>query len=152
MPMITHREFISAPIDKCFELARDVETIMRTAPDIKQKAVGGVTSGLLEKGDIVTWETVHFGIRTQLSSQMIVVERPHLFKDSMVKGLFHSFTHTHEFIEVQNGTWMIDRFDYSSPLSLLGVMADQLFLKRYMQNFIRKRAGVLKVIAESEDV
>lgn len=150
MPIIIHKEFIHAPIEKCFDLSRHVETIVRTAPDMKQKAVGGVTSGLLEVGDVVTWEAVHFGIRTRLSSQVIDLQRPYLFKDAMVKGPFHSFTHMHEFIEGRNGTLVIDHFDYTSPLSLLGVVADELFLKKYMQNFIAKRASVLKVIVESE--
>lgn len=150
MPRITHCQFINAPIETCFDLARDVHTISRLVPKIKQKAIAGVTSGLLEVGNIVTWESFHFGIRTQLSSQMIALKRPLFFKDRMVKGAFHSFTHTHEFIKKKNGTLMIDHFDFKSPLSILGVIADQLFLKRYMQNFIERRAYMLSIIAEKE--
>lgn len=150
MPSITHCQFIHAPTETCFDLARDVQTIMRLAPHIQQKAIAGVTSGLLEIGDIVTWESVHFGIRTELSSQMIALKRPYFFKDTMVKGAFQSFTHTHEFIKKKNGTLMIDHFNYKSPLSILGVVADQLFLKRYMRSFIKERARMLRVIAENE--
>lgn len=43
MLIIIHKEIIYAPIEKCFDLARDVETIMRNARHIEQRAVGGVT-------------------------------------------------------------------------------------------------------------
>ncbi len=43
---------------------------------------------------------------------------------------------------------MIDRFQYQSPLGLLGVLADRLFLENYMKRFIVNRAIALKEIAE----
>jgi hypothetical protein len=45
---------------------------------------------------------------------------------------------------------MIDRFNYKSPIGLLGVIVDKLFLDRYMRKFIVSRAIALKEIAEKE--
>lgn len=44
---------------------------------------------------------------------------------------------------------MIDEFQYKSPLGLFGILADKLFLEKYMRNFIVSRAEELKKIAES---
>lgn len=149
MPLIEHHEFIKAPIELCFDLARDVEIHTRTTVNTREKAVGGVMSGLLQAGDVVTWEAVHLGIRQRLTAKVTVMNRPYSFEDIMVKGAFHSFLHVHEFIKQDEGTLMIDRFQYQSPLGLIGVLADKLFLESYMRKFIVNRAIALKGIAEN---
>ncbi|WP_409252161.1 SRPBCC family protein [Bacillus sp. SCS-153A] len=148
MPIIEHQLFIKAPIEICFDLARNVDIHTQTTSHTKERAVGGVTEGLLEEGDMVTWEAVHFGIKQRLTAKVTVMERPSKLVDIMVKGAFHSFEHTHQFIEEAGGTLMIDRFQYKSPLGPLGTLADKLFLEKYMRNFIASRANVLKEIAE----
>ena len=150
MPLIYYEIFIQAPMKVCFDLARNVEVHQETTPQTDEKAVGGVTSGLLEVGDRVTFEGVHFGVKQRLTSQIIAMDAPYRFVDRMVKGAFHSFTHTHTFIERENGTMMIDEFDYKSPLGIVGVLADKLFLEKYMQRFIEIRAQELKRIAEED--
>lgn len=64
----------------------------------------------------------------------------------MIKGAFHSFKHTHQFIEKNDVTVMIDVFEYKSPF---GIIADKLFLKKYMSDFIYSRGKELKRIAEN---
>ncbi len=149
MPLIEHHEFIKAPIERCFDLARDVEIHTRTTANTQEKAVGGVTTGLLQAGDVVTWEAVHLGIRQRLTAKVTVMNRPYWFEDIMMKGAFHSFHHIHEFKEQDNGTLMIDRFQYQSPFGPIGVIADKLFLESYMRKFIVNRAIALREIAES---
>ncbi|MGD6854378.1 SRPBCC family protein [Bacillus infantis] len=148
MPTIRHSQFIKAPIEICFDLARSVEVHIQTTSRTQERAVGGVTSGLLEKGDMVTWEAVHFGIRQRLTAKVTVMEKPYRFVDIMVKGAFKSFVHTHEFLEEAEGTVMIDTFQYESPFGLLGIAADKLFLERYMREFIVFRAEGLRELAE----
>jgi len=77
---------------------------------------------------------------------------PFRFVDVMVKGAFHSFSHTHEFVECKTGTIMTDTFEYKAPLGLIGLSADKLFLEKYMRNFILVRADELKKIAETNHV
>ncbi|MDW0118792.1 SRPBCC family protein [Sporosarcina thermotolerans] len=150
MPTIKHEIHINAPIQTCFDLARNVDVHTETTADTKERAIGGVTTGLMEKGDTVTWEAVHFGIKQKLTAKIIEMNDPHSFTDVMVKGAFHSFIHIHEFVESGEGTIMKDTFSYKSPLGFLGIMADRLFLENYMTRFIANRANELKRIAESK--
>ncbi|WP_058308222.1 SRPBCC family protein [Gracilibacillus massiliensis] len=150
MPVIQHSQFIHAPIDKCFDLARNVDVHTKTTAKTKEKAVGGVTQGLLKEGDTVTWEATHFAVRQKLTAKVIYMKKPHEFVDVMVKGAFHSFTHHHQFSEEQDGTIMTDRFEYKSPFGLIGSIADKLFLEKYMREFIISRANELKKVAETE--
>ncbi|MGD6796068.1 SRPBCC family protein [Metabacillus indicus] len=148
MPTIKHEVYIHAPIEVCFDLARSVDVHMETTGRTQERAVDGVTSGFMERGDSVTWEAVHLGVRQRLTAKITEMERPYLFSDVMVKGAFRSFTHTHEFKESGTGTIMKDTFSYESPFGIFGKVADLLFLKRYMRNFIAARALELKRIAE----
>lgn len=80
------------------------------------------------------------------------MEKPTVFVDEMVKGAFRSFTHTHQFIEKNDQTMMIDLFEYESPFGLIGTIADKLFLETYMSNFIDARGRELKRLAENYGV
>jgi ligand-binding SRPBCC domain-containing protein len=104
----------------------------------------------MKLGDTVTWEAVHFGVRQRLTTKIARYERPHVFEDRMVRGAFHSFSHVHRFYPTPDGTLMTDVFKYKSPLGLLGVVADKLFLERYMRQFLRERALYIKQVAEQE--
>ncbi|TMU85073.1 SRPBCC family protein [Bacillus sp. BHET2] len=135
-------------LEVCFGLARNVDIHTKTTSKTKEKALGGVMQGLLEEGDSVTWEATHFGIKQKLTAKVTHMERPIEFVDTMVKGAFSSFTHTHQFVEEIGGTLMIDTFEYKSPFGSIGVIADKLFLEKYMTEFIINRAKELKRIAE----
>ena len=148
MPAIEHKQFIKAPIEVCFDLVRDVGVHKQTALKTRKKAVGGVTKGLLEEGDSVTWEAVHFGIKQRVTSRVIFMEKPHSFVEKMVKGAFRSFIYIHQFIEEEEGTMMVDLFQYKSRFGPIGILIDKLFLAKYMEKFIVTRAIELKKIAE----
>ncbi|MDM5286088.1 SRPBCC family protein [Peribacillus frigoritolerans] len=149
MPVIEYQQFIKAPVELCFDLARSVDIHTKTTANTKEMAVDGVTEGLLEEGDTVTWEAIHFGIKQRLKAKVTLMEKPNKFVDIMVKGAFHSFVLTHQFIEEPGGTIMMDTFQYKSPFGPIGVLADKLFLEKYMRAFIVSRAKALKKIAEN---
>ena len=150
MPIIKHNIYIDASINVCFDLARNVEVHTKTTTKTKEEAIAGVTVGLMENGDTVTWKATHLGVKQKLTAKITEMEKPYKFTDVMVKGAFHSFSHIHEFIESGTGTIMKDTFSYKSPFGVLGKIADKLFLENYMRNFIVNRAKELKRIAEQE--
>jgi ligand-binding SRPBCC domain-containing protein len=149
MPVIILRTRVAAPPARCFDLARDVDLHQRSTAASRERAVAGVTTGLLGAGDQVTWEATHFGIRQRLTSRITELDPPNRFVDEMVRGAFARFRHEHQFLAVEGGTEMVDIFDYTSPLGLLGRLADGLFLRRYMAALLRERNAYLKRAAES---
>jgi ligand-binding SRPBCC domain-containing protein len=149
VPVIVLRTRVAAPPSRCFDLARDVELHQRSTAASRERAVGGVTSGLLGAGDEVTWEATHFGVRQRLSSRITEFDPPNRFVDVMVRGAFRRFRHEHQFPAVEGGTEIVDIFDYTSPLGPLGSLADHLFLRRYMTRLLRERNAFLKREAES---
>lgn len=151
MPVLELTTRIHAPAGRCFDLARSVELHTRSTGDTDERAVAGVTRGLLGPGDAVTWRARHFGVRQQLTSRIVQFDRPHHFRDSMVRGAFARFDHDHFFDEQAGVTTMRDVFDYTSPLGPLGRLADRLVLAAYMHRFLAARGAELRRVAESDE-
>ena len=151
MPVIELQTEIAAPKERVFDLARSIDVHQDTAEQTGERAVAGTTSGLIGAGEEVTWEARHFGIKLRLQVKMTKFDRPNHFQDIMISGAFRSMQHDHIFEDHGGNTVMVDRFEYISPLGLLGRIADLLFLERYMRSFIQKRNASLKRTAESMD-
>ena len=144
---------IFAPVEVCFDSARDIDLHTKSTAGTHEKAITGVITGLIESGEEVTWEATHFFIRQRLTSRITAFERPFRFRDSQVSGPFKRFDHDHLFSVTATGeTKMTDVFLYESPLGLLGRLADVFFLRAYMQRFLRTRGLFLKAHAESLNI
>jgi ligand-binding SRPBCC domain-containing protein len=150
MPKIALETLINAPGERVFDLSRCLDLHADSLAHTREKAVAGVTTGLINLGESVTWEATHFGVRQRLTSKITLFERPHHFRDSMVSGAFKRFDHDHFFSEIDGQTLMKDVFDYESPLGFLGRIADFLFLEKYLENLLTVRNNLIKQVAESE--
>jgi ligand-binding SRPBCC domain-containing protein len=144
MPVIRIETLVNADRQIVFDLARSIDLHQISTAHTNERAVGGKTSGLIDLNEWVTWEARHFGIVQKLTSKITVMNAPDYFVDEMVSGVFKSFRHEHVFEARGDGTLMIDVFTYVSPLGVLGKFADQLFLKRYMENLLQIRNEVIK--------
>ena len=142
---------IRAPRERVFDLARSIEAHQDSTGGTEERAVAGVTKGLIGMDGEVTWEACHFGVRQRLSVRVTAFDRPKHFQDVMISGAFNSMVHDHTFEEHPEGTLMRDRFEFASPLGLFGKICDWLFLTSYMRRFIIRRNAVLKQLAESGD-
>ena len=149
MALIELSTVIRAPRERVFDLARSIDAHQDSAGGTEERAVAGVTKGLIGMDEEVTWEARHFGVRQRLTARITIFDRPKRFQDVMVAGAFESMTHDHTFAKHPEGTLMSDRFEFKSPLGILGRIVDQLFLASYMRRFIVRRNGVLKQLAES---
>lgn len=139
---------INAPITKCFELSISVDVHQQSTGNTREKAIAGVTSGMMELNDTVTWEAVHFGVKQKLTSKITKYQYPFYFVDEMVNGAFKKIYHQHVFTESGNTTTMTDIFEYAAPLGALGKLAEKLVLNRYLKNFLIERNNYIKLLAE----
>ena len=151
MPVITLETKINAPVERVFDLARCIDLHEATMTKHDERAIAGVMKGLINLDETVTWEAVHFGVRQKLTSKITIYDRPHHFRDSLVSGAFKRFDHDHFFEKKDGATIMRDLFDYDSPYSVFGAIADRLFLESYMRKLLEERNVLIKKIAESDD-
>jgi ligand-binding SRPBCC domain-containing protein len=142
---------IAAPPRRCFDLARSVDVHLQSAARSRERAIAGRTSGLLGLGDEVTWLAHHFGFRLTLTSRITAFDPPGHFRDEMVRGPLARLHHDHFFTaDGPEATVMRDLFDFSAPLSVVGRLAELLFLTSHFRRFLAARNLELKAVAESE--
>jgi ligand-binding SRPBCC domain-containing protein len=151
MPVIHTQLLIAAPRERVFDLARSIAAHQASTGDTDERAVAGVTSGLIGLNEQVTWEARHLGVRQRLTSKITQLTRPDHFRDEMLAGAFKHLCHDHTF-EVREGkTLMTDRFEFSTPFGPLGRLAESLFLTAYMRRFLEQRNRILQRMAESDE-
>src|SRR6478752_6508523 len=151
MPVIELSTVIRAPRERVFDLARSIDAHQDSTGGTEERAVAGVTKGLIGMNEEVTWEARHFGVRQRLTVRITAFDYPGHFQDVMISGAFKNMSHDHTFAEHPDGTLMSDRFEFRSPLGNFGAIADRLFLTSYMRRFIVRRNEVLKQLAESTE-
>jgi ligand-binding SRPBCC domain-containing protein len=150
MPSIHLTTKIEAKIQICFDLSASVDLHTISTSKTKEKAIDGVTAGIVKLNDSITWEATHLGIRQQLTSKITQFEEPKHFRDEQIKGPFKFMKHDHYFEECEGITMMTDHFQFSSPYGVIGKIVDALVLKRYLRRFLIVRNSVIKDYAESE--
>jgi ligand-binding SRPBCC domain-containing protein len=151
MPIIELTTEIRAPIERVFDLARSIDLHVKTASESNEKAISGVTTGLIGPDQEVTWEARHFGLVQRLTVRINEFDPPRRFCDSMVRGAFRRLAHEHLFEKRGEITRMVDKFDFSSQIGILGRLIDRLVLTGYLQQFLTQRAEIIKTVAETDE-
>jgi ligand-binding SRPBCC domain-containing protein len=149
MTTIELKTVINAPVSICFDLARSIDLHQISTKKSNEKAIAGRISGLIGKGEQVTWQATHFMIRQTLTSKIADMQAPHYFIDKMTAGAFKLMEHTHTFREVNGQTVMSDLFHYEVPFRWAGSLFNKLILKKYLTKLLLHRNTVIRQVAES---
>ena len=150
MPKIHLTIFIAAPIHRVFDSSRSINLHKISTAGTNEDAVAGVTTGLINLNETVTWQARHLFKTRKFTSKITAMESPEHFIDEMQSGDFKNFNHQHYFKPVDNGTIMIDILNFETPYGIIGRWAEKLFLKKYLEKFLLQRNKVIKEYAETE--
>lgn len=136
---------ISAPRERVFTMALDVDFHRESFAETGEQIVGGISSGSMALGDTVTWRAKHFGIWWTMTSTISEYQEPSLFVDEQVSGPFKAFRHEHSFESLPSGqTQMVDVVEFEAPFGPLGIIAERLVLRRHLEALIDLRNEQLK--------
>ena len=141
---------INTPIEIVFNNCRNIDIHQYSASKTNEKAIEGRTSGLINKGETVTWKGKHFGIYLKHQSIITKMDFPNYFVDEQLKGHFKSFKHQHFFIKKENLTIMTDILEYETPFGFFGKIFNRLLLKNHLTKFIQNRNKIIKQITEKD--
>ena len=140
---------INASKQIAFDTARDIDLHQKSAATSNEKAIAGITNGLINCGETVTWRGKHFGFYLTHKSRITSMELYDYFVDEMEKGKFKTFKHQHFFEEKNGITIMKDHLQYETPFGIFGKLFDVLFLKTHLTQFLLERNKILKETAEN---
>lgn len=144
MVVIERRTRLAGPPERAFDLSLDVNAHMQAMGSSGERAIDGVTTGLIGLSQTVTWRARHFGLRWTMTSEIVEWDRPRHFVDEQVRGPFRSFRHLHQFHPADDGTPamatdMVDRVTFVAPFGVLGRVAETMVLRRYLARLIDTR-------------
>jgi ligand-binding SRPBCC domain-containing protein len=151
MTRIVLHTSIAAPIERCFDLARSIDLHMASTNWSGERAVAGVTSGLIGPGQEVTWRGRHLGFTLTHTSRITAYERPRYFQDCMLHGRFRRFCHDHHFETRGDGTLMRDEMAFEAPFWLAGRLVECVVLEHHMRTLLERRNRCIREAAESGD-
>lgn len=137
-----------ASIEKVFDINRNINVHQQSAGKSKEIAIAGITSGLINKNETVTWKGKHFGFYVTHQSLITEMIFPTYFVDEQLKGHFKSFKHQHIFEQKENYIEVTDLLEYETPFGIFGKLFDTLFLKKHLMCFITERNSYLKKMVE----
>lgn len=141
---------INAPIQVVFDLNRNIDIHKLSTSKSNETAIDGVTTGLINQGETVTWRGKHFGIYFTHKSIISEMEFPNYFVDEMVEGRFKKFCHQHHFVQEKSCTIMTDSIEYQTPFGMFGSLFDKIILQNYLTHFINERNDFIKKVAEKQ--
>lgn len=150
MSIINITTKIKATKQIVFDVSRDIDLHQKSASKSSEIAIAGTTTGLINKGETVTWRGKHFGFFLQHQSIISQMELYSYFVDEQLKGHFKNFKHQHFFEEIDGQTIMKDVMEYETPFGIFGKLFDLLFLKRHLTNFLIERNACLKLVSETK--
>jgi ligand-binding SRPBCC domain-containing protein len=151
METIRLATWINAPVERCFLLSLSIDLHVASAGSSRERAIDGVTTGLIGEGEMVTFQGRHLGMKLKHTS-LIDVSRPYShFRDVMTAGVFKTFEHDHHFAPMDDGTRIRDEIRFEAPLGFLGRWATKLFVRRHLATFLNERNAMIKRVAESDE-
>ncbi|WP_144893966.1 SRPBCC family protein [Flavobacterium tiangeerense] len=140
---------INAPIELIFDLSRNIDVHQQSTAKSNETAIDGITSGLINLNETVTWRGKHFGIYLTHKSLISAMEIPTYFVDEMLEGKFKYFKHQHTFIQKKGFVIMEDNIQYETPYGIFGKIFDHFLLKKHLTKFISERNSFIKELAEN---
>jgi ligand-binding SRPBCC domain-containing protein len=149
MPVIQLTTFIKAPVEIVFDLSRSIDLHTISTKHTQEEAIAGVTKGLINVKETVTWQAMHLFKKRKFTSIISEMTIPQHFCDEMTRGDFIFFKHDHYFDALNGGTIMSDIIKFKSPYNIIGVLFNKLFLTRYLKELTIKRNECIKLYAES---
>ena len=136
---------IYAPLERCFRLSLSVDLEHQATGN---KAIEGVTRGLMGPGERVIWCGPGLGRRHEA---LIDIWRPFTyFRDVMVSGYFGAFEHDHHFAVMDDGTRIRNEIRFTVTWGILS-RAAELLLRRRIIKLLHNRNAMIKRVAESEE-
>jgi ligand-binding SRPBCC domain-containing protein len=146
MPRIELTTVVEAAPETVFDACLDVDLHTESMGASGERAVGGVTTGRLKAGDVVTWEARHLALPWRMTVRITDYRRPRGFTDEQVSGPFGRWRHEHSFTPGPAGssaTVMRDIIDFTAPMGPVGRLVARLILRPYLQRVVARRNAFL---------
>lgn len=154
MPIIQVKTLLEAPIEQCFNAARNPLDIVASVPPIKDSIVDSKLVNKVNLGDKFYIDTLLFKEKFKdkflITTKYNVVEYvpPFKFSEEVTNIFFKEFKHVHEFTQKKAKVEMVDTIEYKMAFGFIGNIINKRYIdviiRTYLYNRIKKTQGRLK--------
>lgn len=144
--VLEREQLLPIPIEEAWRFFSTPRELARITPP----SMGFVIREPFDDRDTYAGQRIAYTVRPVLGIPLTwvtlieVVEAPHRFVDTQLKGPYKRWWHEHMFTEVGGGTLMCDRVEYELPMGPLGELAHHLFVRRKLDHIFGYRRRVLE--------
>lgn len=138
---------IDAPVEKVYEVATDIARFPEWWPSLKE--VSNFVKPHVEVDGTYDWVYNMMGLKYRGTDEFVEASPNEMYRSRSCAGdIQHAFEHV--FAPEKGGTHYTLRIDYTPPGSILGRLADDIFLRRYNEKEADQVVENLKSICERE--
>jgi uncharacterized protein (TIGR01777 family) len=132
-------QFIEKPITDVFNFFSDEKNLEAITPPWLNFKVLNKSTKTMQEGTLINYELKIRGVLVKWQTKILEWKPTSHFIDTQLKGPYKIWHHTHEFIEVQGGTFMTDIVKYEIPYGIFGSLAKLLFVKNDVEKIFNYR-------------
>ncbi len=149
---INRSQFINQPISIVFSFFSKPENLERITPEYLKFKILDISPIFMKKGQIINYKMKVRGIPIKWSSLIKSYCPPYNFIDEQIKGPYAFWHHTHEFIEEEKGTRIIDHVKYRIPLGYLGKMINYIWVAKDLEKIFNFRQDkIIEIFRNKEN-
>lgn len=143
MYALHYQQIIARPRDRVFAFFERPENLARITPPSLGFVIRTPSPIVMARGLEIDYTIRILGIPIPWRSRIARYEPPHAFVDEQLRGPYAFWRHTHRFLEVAQGTCVIDEVEYAIPGGPLGRLAHTLYVRRELERIFEYRAKAL---------
>ena len=140
---LTRNQFILQPINQVFPFFSKPENLEIITPRDLHFSILSSMPIDMKTGQVINYLIRLKGIKIRWSSIISSYDPPYSFVDEQIRGPFSNWIHRHSFKEINGGTMITDRIEYSIPLRLIGRIANYIFVERKLVDIFDYREKII---------
>ncbi len=106
----------------------------------------------MRPGALIAYRLRLLGVPFRWLTRIEAFQPEERFVDVQLRGPYRRWRHTHEFVEVAEGTMIRDRVEYQLPFGPLGELAHALFVRRRLDAIFAHRRRRIAELLEGRGV
>jgi ligand-binding SRPBCC domain-containing protein len=128
--VLERRQLVRRPRPEVFAFFGDARNLEAITPDFLRFRIATAEPIAMATGTLIEYRLSLYGVPFGWQTRIEAWEPDRRFVDVQLRGPYRRWRHAHEFLEVPEGTLMLDRVEYALPLGPLGSLAHALLVRR----------------------
>ncbi|MCC5845611.1 MAG: SRPBCC family protein [Verrucomicrobia bacterium] len=139
--LLNAAQWVPRPLEEVFDFFQRPANLGKITPPGQKMRIEPPFPEIMSPGDVFSYRLQVMGIPLKWIAKIDSVTPPHGFTDTMLKGPYRAWIHTHRFETQNNGTLILDEVRYKIYGCRIG---HRHFFKPQLEKIFRARAEAVR--------